>query len=221
MDSEKAAKIVGEVKADGGGDYPEAVMAGLRVGLTKTSWREKDNQPSLRIIYHCTDAPPHGKQFTSDDDNKEWAENGSPDGTTEAHIARLLKTKHVKYNLLIAEKSNENRLKDMKDIFSKEFGRYYKTAEVIKYNGKEPAQRYRSHGLRAMSDDDSSDDEMEEELEYGLERSKGVFKSIAPRFDESKVPNYEINEDFGMCEQICDNLYDRCLSQDASFEDYQ
>jgi len=48
------------IKADEGGDIPEAVMDGLREGLMKTTWREIEGKPSKRILYHCCDAPPHG-----------------------------------------------------------------------------------------------------------------------------------------------------------------
>lgn len=53
--------VLASTKADEGGDIPEAAMDGLRVGLKKTQWREIDGKPSKRILYHCTDAPPHGK----------------------------------------------------------------------------------------------------------------------------------------------------------------
>ncbi len=47
---------IAKQKADGGGDYPEAVHTALEVGLQKLSWRE-DN--SIRLAFMLLDAPPH------------------------------------------------------------------------------------------------------------------------------------------------------------------
>lgn len=49
--------------AAGGGDAPEAVMDGLYQGLKKTNWRigTDGTTRSKRFLFHCCDAPPHGK----------------------------------------------------------------------------------------------------------------------------------------------------------------
>ncbi|KAI6647914.1 Von willebrand factor type A domain protein [Oopsacas minuta] len=46
------------VKPEGGGDYPEAVLDGLANAATKCDWELK---PGVRnVIIHIYDAPPHG-----------------------------------------------------------------------------------------------------------------------------------------------------------------
>ena len=46
------------VRADGGGDYPEAVLDGLATAATKCQWENKLG--SRNVIIHIYDAPPHG-----------------------------------------------------------------------------------------------------------------------------------------------------------------
>ena len=46
------------VEADGGGDYPEAVLDGLATAATKCEWENKLG--SRNVIIHIFDAPPHG-----------------------------------------------------------------------------------------------------------------------------------------------------------------
>ena len=90
------------IKADEGGDIPEAVMDGLREGLMKTTWREIEGKPSKRILYHCCDAPPHGKKYGRSSKDSGWEINGCPCGTTVEHINKLLRFHHVKYSLFNA-----------------------------------------------------------------------------------------------------------------------
>lgn len=44
----------------GGGDGAEAVFDGIMKASEGTSWRDSKLLPSLRYIFHITDAPPHG-----------------------------------------------------------------------------------------------------------------------------------------------------------------
>ena len=91
-------------------------MDGLRTGLMMTQWREIDGKPSKRILYHCTDAPPHGKKlYGCSSSVKEWNNKGCPCGTTEHHINKLLRYHHVKYSLFNAGASQDIRI--MKDVF--------------------------------------------------------------------------------------------------------
>jgi hypothetical protein len=57
----KAIRFLDRQKANGGGDYPEAVLDGLLAASKDINWRELRNLPTLRYIFHITDAPPHGK----------------------------------------------------------------------------------------------------------------------------------------------------------------
>ena len=65
---EEIIKVLGnDCDAAGGGDAPEAVMDGLYQGLKKTSWRigTDGKTKSKRLLFHCCDAPPHGKEYGS------------------------------------------------------------------------------------------------------------------------------------------------------------
>ena len=52
-----------EQEANGGGDYPEAVEAGLNTGLTNLSW---STAPGSRLAFLILDAPPHDDDQTMD-----------------------------------------------------------------------------------------------------------------------------------------------------------
>ena len=57
-DFEKIMDFLEKVKADGGGDTPEAVLDGLATAVSRTNW--KNNANFRNIIVHIFDAPPHG-----------------------------------------------------------------------------------------------------------------------------------------------------------------
>ena len=50
-------------EANGGGDYPEAVEAGLRTGLTNLDW---SSAPGSRLAFLILDAPPHDDEQTKE-----------------------------------------------------------------------------------------------------------------------------------------------------------
>ncbi len=51
-----AVKFISQQSADGGGDFPEAVEAGLEVAIDKLKWTDKEN---TKIMFILLDAPPH------------------------------------------------------------------------------------------------------------------------------------------------------------------
>jgi hypothetical protein len=53
---EQARQTIGKLRADGGGDMPEAVFAGLVTATQELSWRAH----ARRIAVLVGDAPPHG-----------------------------------------------------------------------------------------------------------------------------------------------------------------
>ncbi len=55
-DIKEAVKFISEQSANGGGDFPEAVEAGLEVAIDKLSWSDKEN---TKIMFLLLDAPPH------------------------------------------------------------------------------------------------------------------------------------------------------------------
>ena len=54
--SDEARSFLKDLKAFGGGDYPEAMLDGLHEGA-KQSWRNK----SKKLLFLIADAPPHGR----------------------------------------------------------------------------------------------------------------------------------------------------------------
>ena len=54
-------KFINGLNAQGGGDYPEAVLDGLYEAAKAINWRNSWSTPILRYIFHIADAPPHGK----------------------------------------------------------------------------------------------------------------------------------------------------------------
>lgn len=74
-DIEQAAKAIQEQRADGGGDFPEAVHTALDSAINNHSWSEN----SVKIMFLVLDAPPHDDAQIVDSVNKsirEAAEKG-------------------------------------------------------------------------------------------------------------------------------------------------
>ena len=84
--------------ADGGGDYPEAVLDGLRDSITKISWKDNDKFSTLRYIVHICDAPPHGKEFGGCGDGFPL---GCPVGITLADVGKLFFVNNIRYRLYL------------------------------------------------------------------------------------------------------------------------
>ncbi|EAR91741.2 von willebrand factor type A domain protein (macronuclear) [Tetrahymena thermophila SB210] len=111
-------QVLSNMKAEGGGDAPEAVMDGLYNSITSINWRDN----SQRFIFHICDSPPHGKKFGASSSDKSWTEKGCPCGINEDQIAYQLKTKKVFYYLVKVNSS----LNMMENIFKNIFGSFYK-----------------------------------------------------------------------------------------------
>ena len=65
-DIEQAAKAIQEQRADGGGDFPEAVHTALDSAINNHSWSEN----SVKIMFLVLDAPPHDDAQIVDSVNK-------------------------------------------------------------------------------------------------------------------------------------------------------
>jgi len=77
-------------------------MDGLFNGIQKTSWRigTDGKTRSKRFLFHCCDAPPHGKEYSSQDSDKTWKDNGCPCGKTRSDIQGLLFENGIDYSLI-------------------------------------------------------------------------------------------------------------------------
>ncbi|KAL4509268.1 hypothetical protein ABPG72_018199 [Tetrahymena utriculariae] len=112
------------VIAGGGGDLPEAVMDGLRDGISKTSWRKATgkDEKSQRFLFHICDAPPHGKEYGFPSSDPLWTDNGCPCGTKREDIKNLLQLHDIKYFLI---KPN-GYISKMEQLFKECFENNYK-----------------------------------------------------------------------------------------------
>lgn len=63
-DNEEIYKFVDHLTATGGGDTPEAIADALKAAVEEIEWRGS----SLKLVILISDAPPHGKEYTSGDD---------------------------------------------------------------------------------------------------------------------------------------------------------
>ena len=85
--------IEDEITADGGGDFPEAVLDGLNDCVDKLTWKKK----SIKIVFHIADAPPHGRIYYDGGDS--W-KSGCPSGNTAERVAAKFKKLKIKYVLI-------------------------------------------------------------------------------------------------------------------------
>ncbi|RGB39933.1 kinase-like domain-containing protein [Rhizophagus diaphanus] len=71
-------------------DLPEDVLGGLNAAITQMNW-----QNSTRVLLHIGDFPPHGRRFTSlEDDNYP---DGDPNGLTAESVLEKMQSKNILY----------------------------------------------------------------------------------------------------------------------------
>ena len=118
--------IENQVDAEGGGDFPEAVLDGLDACARKLSWKPKGK--SVKVVFHVADAPPHGKEYYKGHDDYP---EGCPNGLTIAGVSERFRDKDIKYILLDCSEEDENPLRNMKHVFSDDehFG-YFKEYKI-------------------------------------------------------------------------------------------
>lgn len=85
-DLQKAQKTIMSMKANGGGDAPEAVLDGIVAACNELAWW----QHSRRLMVLVGDAPPHGMGTRGDAFSQ-----GCPCGETIASVTRLAEERRV------------------------------------------------------------------------------------------------------------------------------
>ncbi|KAL4454250.1 hypothetical protein ABPG74_012207 [Tetrahymena malaccensis] len=104
-------QFIQTLQAYGGGDEPEAAMDGLYVSAKHMSWRDSTHIPSLRYIFHITDAPPHGKEYS----NSSWYKNdGCLCGIEINKLSHIINMRQIHYRLVSTGSSS---LQKMAQIF--------------------------------------------------------------------------------------------------------
>lgn len=96
-DHQTAIKYVETLKADSGGDTPEAVLDGLEAACN-LKWREKSDH----LLFHVLDSPPHGKAYGTYTDR--WPD-GCPCGKTAENVLSTMQKKKIGYNVLLCSSS--------------------------------------------------------------------------------------------------------------------
>ena len=101
-----------KLKAQGGGDEPEAVHDGLIDACQKLNWVEMPGTPMLRYIFHIADAPPHGKEFLNPESHE-----GCLCGKKTEQIIHEINIRQIHYRLIKVR--NNNKVDEMEKIFKK------------------------------------------------------------------------------------------------------
>ena len=123
-DAEKALEFVKNLKAQGGGDSPEAVLQGLLESIEKINWRNIEDPVKTykKLLIHVADAPPHGKDFHASSLDDHWPE-GCPSGITMEQLAKAMNTNGIHYHFC--------RLNNSTDVMQQKFEKEFKNCEII------------------------------------------------------------------------------------------
>jgi len=119
-------KFVDGVQAQGGGDAPEAVHDGLWPSISNMTWRENDEKNRVRMIFHITDAPPHGEEYhphLMHDDHL----GGCPCKLALAQIADKLNDVGIEYLLM----KIGNDCTKMEELFRSKFSSVQEAKAII------------------------------------------------------------------------------------------
>ena len=85
-------------------------------------------------MFHVCDAPPHGKEYGGQSENRSWSNKGCPCGTKKEDIGDLLIKSEVKYFLIKPCES----ISKMESIFRKTFNGNYGDTINITNSGSFP-----------------------------------------------------------------------------------
>jgi len=159
-DSEEVINFMDKIDAKGGGDAAEAVHDGLNAAITKMSWRDGDNR-RIRMIFHITDAPPHGKEYWPQSHFSDDYPDGCPCGIKLCQIAEKVNELGIRYVLMKIGKDCEK----MRVLFQQSFENVNETTAQIE--------------TRASRGDGEIKGEMGFEDEEGHTSPKGLFRAYS------------------------------------------
>ncbi|CAB5354729.1 unnamed protein product [Rhizophagus irregularis] len=89
-------------------DGPEDVLGGLNAAITQMNW-----QSSTRVLFHIGDFPPHGRRFTTLEDNYP---DGDPNGLTAENVLEKMQSNNILYFFGKITKYTEKMLKIFRSI---------------------------------------------------------------------------------------------------------
>ena len=182
-----------KITASGGGDHCEAVMDGLRDGLSKTSWRKtEENKASQRFLFHVCDAPPHGKEYGGQSSDKEWSEKGCPCGTKKEDIRDLLVKHEVKY-FLIKPCNGIDKMEELfKATFEKSYGDTINVGQMIPKESQKTASKSDegevAAGVEEVGDTDDKEAAAKKAARKELEdKSASMWMGVLDKIDKNII----------------------------------
>jgi Mg-chelatase subunit ChlD len=141
-DIDKVVKDISQLKADGGGDAPEAVDRGLHSALTELQWAT--NTKTAKLLFLIGDAGPHGSQTDLD-----WRKD-----------CRDAIKRGIQINTMGCQGLNNQPLEVFKEIAKLTDGKFESLAyrqEVVDAGGKRSTLVYSGDAVYRMSPRASGD----------------------------------------------------------------
>ncbi|CAB5354754.1 unnamed protein product [Rhizophagus irregularis] len=93
----------------GNDDLPEDVLGGLNAAITQMDWKS-----DTRVLLHIGDYPPHGRRFTSLEDDK--YPDGDPNGLTAENVLENMQSKNILYFFGKITSETDKMLEIFRDI---------------------------------------------------------------------------------------------------------
>ena len=104
---------INQLKCEGGGDEPEAVLDGLNVAINDINWRDE----SVKFIYHILDAPCHGKKYNNiESDRLEEC----PNNIDLENLLIEIRNKDIKYSVIKLNESANIMLEEFQKFINLE-----------------------------------------------------------------------------------------------------
>ena len=151
-------RFIDELYANGGGDFPEAVVDGL-YAVRHLDW----SPSSAKILIHILDAPPHGREFSTSGNGDNYPD-GCPCGYDYKQILSEMYQMGIQYNIL----NCTEHVDKMVEIFTKYHPEIYNV----------PMGKGNAVASAAMADKVSLQTQNIMNQKFGWEMPKGKEKKI-------------------------------------------
>jgi len=176
-DADKIKEFINNVKAMGGGDFPEDIHGGIRKALD-LSWSGLDDSVKLAVL--VADAPTHGKKYHVGHKHDDFPE-GNPAGLVLEDLMKEMSDKEILLSLYQLNNENEVMYKAMKEAYAK--GEEEDGIEFVDMRDIKPAPKIRSDSKRSSTRKRGSSrrkkkvPRKDKSVHLNLERSKYASRS--------------------------------------------
>jgi len=154
-DIDKVVKDISDLKANGGGDMPEAVNQGLHAAVSDLKW-DNDNH-TAKLLFLIGDAPPHqyANDFNWRDESKKAIARGVQintigcgglDDTGTDVFKNIAKLADGKFDML-AYRTEVADASGKKSTYISSGGETYRVSDAAKLEWKDGAKALTAHGL--------------------------------------------------------------------------